>query len=56
MEFDLSFPVTNFLVSALQLLDDSDYAMLKGMDAGSPMETIRKYFPETWIWDIVSVK
>ncbi|POI27218.1 hypothetical protein CIB84_009032 [Bambusicola thoracicus] len=42
-------------VSALQLLDDSDYAVLKGMNAGSPMETIRKYFPETWIWDIVSV-
>uniref|UniRef100_A0A8C8SRA6 Alpha-2-macroglobulin n=1 Tax=Pelusios castaneus TaxID=367368 RepID=A0A8C8SRA6_9SAUR len=22
----------------------------------SPMETIRKYFPETWIWDLVTVK
>ncbi|NXJ30970.1 A2MG protein, partial [Dicrurus megarhynchus] len=22
---------------------------------GNPMETVRKYFPETWIWDIVSV-
>ncbi|NXJ07650.1 A2MG protein, partial [Odontophorus gujanensis] len=42
-------------ISASQLLDDSDYAMLEGMDAGNPVETIRKYFPETWIWDIVSV-
>uniref|UniRef100_A0A8C3LYP3 Alpha-2-macroglobulin n=1 Tax=Chrysolophus pictus TaxID=9089 RepID=A0A8C3LYP3_CHRPC len=55
LKFDLSFPVINFLVSASQLLDDSDYAMLKEMDAGHPMETIRKYFPETWIWDIFSV-
>ncbi|NXT14606.1 A2MG protein, partial [Prunella fulvescens] len=22
---------------------------------GNPMETVRKYFPETWIWDIISV-
>ncbi|OXB53663.1 hypothetical protein ASZ78_013716 [Callipepla squamata] len=42
-------------ISASQLLDDSDYAVLEGMDAGNPVETIRKYFPETWIWDIVSV-
>ncbi|XP_048809641.1 alpha-2-macroglobulin-like isoform X2 [Lagopus muta] len=42
-------------ISASQLLDDSDYAMLKQMDAGSPVETIRKYFPETWIWDVFSV-
>uniref|UniRef100_A0A8C8AKR2 Alpha-2-macroglobulin n=1 Tax=Otus sunia TaxID=257818 RepID=A0A8C8AKR2_9STRI len=25
------------------------------MGAGNPTETVRKYFPETWIWDIVSV-
>ncbi|NXH78698.1 A2MG protein, partial [Hydrobates tethys] len=25
------------------------------MVAGNPVETVRKYFPETWIWDIVSV-
>uniref|UniRef100_A0A8B9CCL9 Alpha-2-macroglobulin n=1 Tax=Anser brachyrhynchus TaxID=132585 RepID=A0A8B9CCL9_9AVES len=36
-------------------LYDSDYAMMEEMDAGHPVETIRKYFPETWIWDIVSV-
>ncbi|NXK54707.1 A2MG protein, partial [Chauna torquata] len=42
-------------ISALRLLDDSDYATMEGMDAGNPVETIRKYFPETWIWDIVSV-
>ncbi|NXL86371.1 A2MG protein, partial [Alectura lathami] len=33
----------------------SSYEMLDGMDAGNLEETIRKYFPETWIWDIVSV-
>ncbi|NXR25207.1 A2MG protein, partial [Cinclus mexicanus] len=27
----------------------------KDMVDGNPMETVRKYFPETWIWDIVSV-
>uniref|UniRef100_A0A8C0FYQ5 Alpha-2-macroglobulin n=1 Tax=Bubo bubo TaxID=30461 RepID=A0A8C0FYQ5_BUBBB len=27
----------------------------KHMVAGNPTETVRKYFPETWIWDIVSV-
>uniref|UniRef100_A0A8B9CDZ5 Alpha-2-macroglobulin n=1 Tax=Anser brachyrhynchus TaxID=132585 RepID=A0A8B9CDZ5_9AVES len=43
------------LVSPAQHLYDSDYAMMEEMDAGHPVETIRKYFPETWIWDIVSV-
>ncbi|NXF78872.1 A2MG protein, partial [Sclerurus mexicanus] len=27
----------------------------KGMVNGNTMETVRKYFPETWIWDIVTV-
>ncbi|NWI76514.1 A2MG protein, partial [Dryoscopus gambensis] len=27
----------------------------KDMVDGNPTETVRKYFPETWIWDIVSV-
>ncbi|NXH62692.1 A2MG protein, partial [Rhabdornis inornatus] len=27
----------------------------KDMVDGNPVETVRKYFPETWIWDIVSV-
>ncbi|TFJ98938.1 Alpha-2-macroglobulin [Platysternon megacephalum] len=30
-------------------------AMLEDVTHG-PMETIRKYFPETWIWDLVPVK
>ncbi|NWR94823.1 A2MG protein, partial [Furnarius figulus] len=27
----------------------------KGVVNGNTMETVRKYFPETWIWDIVTV-
>ncbi|KFO77325.1 Alpha-2-macroglobulin, partial [Cuculus canorus] len=32
-----------------------EYDIGEHMVDGSPVETIRKYFPETWIWDIVSV-
>uniref|UniRef100_A0A8C8SVC8 Alpha-2-macroglobulin n=1 Tax=Pelusios castaneus TaxID=367368 RepID=A0A8C8SVC8_9SAUR len=32
-----------------------DNAMVEDL-SHSPMETIRKYFPETWIWDLVTVK
>uniref|UniRef100_A0A8C0IJL6 Alpha-2-macroglobulin n=1 Tax=Bubo bubo TaxID=30461 RepID=A0A8C0IJL6_BUBBB len=42
-------------VTALNLLDDLDDEMTEHMVAGNPTETVRKYFPETWIWDIVSV-
>ncbi|NWY60529.1 A2MG protein, partial [Chionis minor] len=45
----------SYSISALHLLDDFDYEVTEHMVAGSPVETIRKYFPETWIWDIVSV-
>ncbi|NWH99602.1 A2MG protein, partial [Tichodroma muraria] len=31
------------------------YDMAEDMVDGNPMETVRKYFPETWIWDIVPV-
>uniref|UniRef100_A0A8C0IJL8 Alpha-2-macroglobulin n=1 Tax=Bubo bubo TaxID=30461 RepID=A0A8C0IJL8_BUBBB len=41
-------------VTALNLLDDLDDEMTEHMVAGNPTETVRKYFPETWIWDIVS--
>uniref|UniRef100_A0A8B9I8T7 Alpha-2-macroglobulin n=1 Tax=Anser brachyrhynchus TaxID=132585 RepID=A0A8B9I8T7_9AVES len=51
----VSSPLLPYLVSPAQHLYDSDYAMMEEMDAGHPVETIRKYFPETWIWDIVSV-
>ncbi|NXM97807.1 A2MG protein, partial [Sylvia borin] len=34
---------------------ESIYDMVEDMVDGNPMETVRKYFPETWIWDIVSV-
>uniref|UniRef100_A0A8C8AI96 Alpha-2-macroglobulin n=1 Tax=Otus sunia TaxID=257818 RepID=A0A8C8AI96_9STRI len=42
-------------ITALNLLDDLDDEMAEHMGAGNPTETVRKYFPETWIWDIVSV-
>ncbi|NXP15236.1 A2MG protein, partial [Thinocorus orbignyianus] len=42
-------------IAALQLLDDFDHEITDRMAAGDPVETVRKYFPETWIWDIVSV-
>ncbi|XP_052644953.1 alpha-2-macroglobulin-like isoform X2 [Harpia harpyja] len=42
-------------VTALNLLEDLDYEITEHMVTGNPVETIRKYFPETWIWDIVSV-
>uniref|UniRef100_A0A8C0FUP2 Alpha-2-macroglobulin n=1 Tax=Bubo bubo TaxID=30461 RepID=A0A8C0FUP2_BUBBB len=43
------------VITALNLLDDLDDEMTEHMVAGNPTETVRKYFPETWIWDIVSV-
>ncbi|KAF1433771.1 Alpha-2-macroglobulin, partial [Spheniscus demersus] len=42
-------------IAALTLLEDLDYEITEHMVAGNPVETVRKYFPETWIWDIVSV-
>ncbi|GAB0177414.1 alpha-2-macroglobulin-like [Grus japonensis] len=42
-------------ISALNLLEDLEYEIVDHMAAGNPVETVRKYFPETWIWDIVSV-
>ncbi|NWZ38407.1 A2MG protein, partial [Brachypodius atriceps] len=34
---------------------ESVYDIAENEVDGNPMETVRKYFPETWIWDIVSV-
>ncbi|NXJ86026.1 A2MG protein, partial [Trogon melanurus] len=42
-------------ITAMNLLEDFNDEIMEHMVAGNPMETIRKYFPETWIWDIVSV-
>ncbi|NXH31645.1 A2MG protein, partial [Myiagra hebetior] len=42
-------------ISAMNLHGELDYDMAEDMVDGSPMETVRKYFPETWIWDTVSV-
>uniref|UniRef100_A0A8B9ZRX2 Alpha-2-macroglobulin n=1 Tax=Anas zonorhyncha TaxID=75864 RepID=A0A8B9ZRX2_9AVES len=51
--YDILKVSTNF-VDSMQPYYDS-YEMMEETDAGHPVETIRKYFPETWIWDIVSV-
>ncbi|KFQ35208.1 Alpha-2-macroglobulin, partial [Mesitornis unicolor] len=32
-----------------------NYGMMEHISADNPVETVRKYFPETWIWDLVSV-
>ncbi|NXN16671.1 A2MG protein, partial [Indicator maculatus] len=42
-------------ITALNLLEDFDDEIMEHRADGSPLETIRKYFPETWIWDTVSV-
>ncbi|KFV74295.1 Alpha-2-macroglobulin, partial [Dryobates pubescens] len=34
---------------------DFDDEVMEHRADGSPLETIRRYFPETWIWDTVSV-
>ncbi|NXX32323.1 A2MG protein, partial [Nicator chloris] len=41
--------------STMNLHTELSYEMAEDMVDGNPMETVRKYFPETWIWDIVSV-
>ncbi|XP_064265890.1 alpha-2-macroglobulin-like isoform X1 [Passer domesticus] len=45
----------SYSVSAMNLHGELSYGMAEDMVDGNPMETVRKYFPETWIWDIVSV-
>ncbi|NXX96851.1 A2MG protein, partial [Centropus bengalensis] len=45
----------SYSISALSLLEDFEYDVTDHMGDGNPVETVRKYFPETWIWDIVSV-
>ncbi|NXS15604.1 A2MG protein, partial [Mystacornis crossleyi] len=42
-------------ISAMNLHGELAYDMAEDVVDGHPMETVRKYFPETWIWDIVSV-
>ncbi|XP_068037834.1 alpha-2-macroglobulin-like [Anomalospiza imberbis] len=42
-------------ISAMNLHGELSYGMAEDMVDDNPMETVRKYFPETWIWDIVSV-
>ncbi|XP_027760744.1 alpha-2-macroglobulin-like isoform X2 [Empidonax traillii] len=45
----------SYSVTAMNLLEDLEYDMAEGMAGDDTVETVRKYFPETWIWDIVSV-
>ncbi|NXH48099.1 A2MG protein, partial [Dicaeum eximium] len=42
-------------ISTMNLRGELSYDTAEDMVDGNPMETVRKYFPETWIWDIVSV-
>ncbi|NXK68027.1 A2MG protein, partial [Sylvietta virens] len=42
-------------ISTMNLHGELIYDMVEDTVDGNPMETVRKYFPETWIWDIVSV-
>ncbi|NWU17019.1 A2MG protein, partial [Cephalopterus ornatus] len=42
-------------ITAMNLLEDFEYDVAEGMAGDNTVETVRKYFPETWIWDIVSV-
>ncbi|NWV38181.1 A2MG protein, partial [Grantiella picta] len=42
-------------ISTMNLHGELDDDMVDDVVDGNPMETVRKYFPETWIWDIVSV-
>ncbi|XP_014742812.1 PREDICTED: alpha-2-macroglobulin-like [Sturnus vulgaris] len=42
-------------ISTMNLHKELAYDMAEDMVDDTPMETVRKYFPETWIWDIVSV-
>ncbi|NXU42752.1 A2MG protein, partial [Drymodes brunneopygia] len=42
-------------ISTLSLHGELDYDMAEDAVDGNPMETVRKYFPETWIWHIASV-
>ncbi|NWI42828.1 A2MG protein, partial [Picathartes gymnocephalus] len=46
LKFDLRITIT---------WRESIYDMEEDTVDGNPMETVRKYFPETWIWHIVSV-
>ncbi|NWZ78122.1 A2MG protein, partial [Poecile atricapillus] len=42
-------------ITTMNLHGELSYHMAEDMVDGNPMDTVRKYFPETWIWDIVSV-
>ncbi|NXT78500.1 A2MG protein, partial [Zapornia atra] len=50
MERSYSHPIP-----AMHMLQNVAYDEMDDMVDGNPQETVRKYFPETWIWDIVSV-
>ncbi|XP_039417434.1 alpha-2-macroglobulin-like isoform X1 [Corvus cornix cornix] len=46
---------STFLVSTMNLHGELSYVLTEGTIDDDPIETVRKYFPETWVWDIVSV-
>uniref|UniRef100_A0A8C3Y0G2 Alpha-2-macroglobulin n=1 Tax=Catharus ustulatus TaxID=91951 RepID=A0A8C3Y0G2_CATUS len=50
-----SCPGIHFIVLTMNLHEELAYDMVEDMVDGNSLETVRKYFPETWIWDIVPV-
>ncbi|NXD52406.1 A2MG protein, partial [Corvus moneduloides] len=42
-------------ISTMNLHGELSYVLTEGTIDDDPVETVRKYFPETWVWDIVSV-
>ena len=57
MEFDLAFSHENTGSLHTVLSKRPEETPRKDPPSNDPFtETIRKYFPETWVWDIVTVK
>lgn len=45
----------SYSVTTMNLHGELAYDMVEDMVDSNSLETVRKYFPETWIWDIVPV-
>jgi hypothetical protein len=57
VEFDLAFSHENTGSLHTVLSKRPEETPRKDPPSNDPFtETIRKYFPETWVWDIVTVK
>jgi hypothetical protein len=57
VEFDLAFTPEISWSLRTTLSKRPEEPPRKDPSSNDPLtETIRKYFPETWVWDIVTVK